>query len=243
MKSIYQPAIHFQNVEFEVQGQKILHHITGSFPAGKITTLVGPSGAGKTTLIKLCNGLNSPSSGEIYIDNKPITTINPVSLRRRVGIALQAAPMVKGTVYTNLSLPKTLQKLSLTRSEAISYLEDVGLDESFLDKNATDLSGGQRQRVSIARTLVNKSDILLLDEITSSLDRTSVKEVEELIVKLNQKYKVTIIWITHNLDQAIRIGHYTWVMMDGQVIETGESTLLTSPTRDIVKGFIEGVNE
>ncbi len=243
MNSIYQPAIHFQNVEFEVDGQKILHQITGSFPAGEITTLVGPSGAGKTTLLKLCNGLNSPTSGEIYIENKPITTINPVSLRRRVGIALQAAPMVKGTVYTNLAMPKTLQKLSLTRSEAISFLEDVGLDESFLDKNAADLSGGQRQRVSIARTLVNKSDILLLDEITSALDRTSVKEVEELIVKINRKYKVTIIWITHNIEQAIRIGHYTWVMMNGQVIETGKSTFLTNPTKDIVKRFIEGESE
>lgn len=243
MNTNYQPAIHFHNVEFEVKGQKILQQVTGSFPKGKITTLVGPSGAGKTTLLKLCNGLLSSTKGEIYIDNEPITSLNPVLLRRDVGMALQSAPMIKGTVYTNLSLPKTLQGITLSREEAISILEDVGLDASFLDKDAADLSGGQRQRVSIARTLVNKSDILLLDEITSALDRTSVKEVEELIVKINQKYKVTIVWITHNLEQAIKIGHFTWVMMNGQVIETGESTLLTNPTKDIVKQFVEGVME
>ncbi|WP_397540160.1 ATP-binding cassette domain-containing protein [Rummeliibacillus pycnus] len=243
MNTIYQPAIHFHNVDFEVNGQKILQQVTGSFPTGEITTLVGPSGAGKTTLLKLCNGLISPTTGEIYIDNEPITSLNPVSLRRHVGMALQSAPMIKGTVYTNLSLPKTLQGLSLSCSEAISFLEDVGLDASFLNKDASDLSGGQRQRVSIARTLVNKSDILLLDEITSALDRTSIKEVEELIIKINQKYNVTIIWITHNLEQAIKIGHYTWVMINGQVIETGESTLLTNPTKEIVKRFVEGVME
>ncbi|MGG0655920.1 phosphate ABC transporter ATP-binding protein [Rummeliibacillus pycnus] len=243
MNTIYQPAIHFHNVDFEVNGQKILQQVTGSFPTGEITTLVGPSGAGKTTLLKLCNGLISPTSGEIYIDNEPITSLNPVTLRRHVGMALQSAPMIKGTVYINLSLPKTLQGLSLSRSEAISFLEDVGLDASFLDKDASDLSGGQRQRVSIARTLVNKSDILLLDEITSALDRTSIKEVEDLIIKINQKYKVTIIWITHNLEQAIKIGHYTWVMINGQVIETGKSTLLTNPTKEIVKRFVEGVLE
>ena len=148
--------------------------------------------------------------------------------------------MIKGTVYTNLSLPKKLQGISLSREEAISFLEDVGLDQSFLDQDAMDLSGGQRQRVSIARTLVNKSDILLLDEITSALDKNSVKEVEDLIVKLNKKYNVTIIWITHNLEQAIHIGHYTWAMMDGRVIETGESNFLNSPTKERVKQFVQG---
>lgn len=243
MDSIYQPAIHFHNVDFEVEGQKILHQVTGSFPTGFITTLVGPSGAGKTTLLKLCNGLISPTAGDIYINSKSINSIDPILLRRHVGIALQFAPMIKGTVYTNLSLPRTLQGKSFSREEAISFLEDVGLDQSFLDQDAIDLSGGQRQRVSIARTLVNKSDILLLDEITSALDQNSSKEVEELIVKINKKYKVTIIWITHNLEQAIKIGHYSWVMMDGRVIETGESAILTHPKKELVKRFVQGVRE
>ena len=121
-----------------------------------------------------------------------------LQLRRHVGIALQSAPMIKGTVFQNLALPLELQGKKLAEQEAIGPLEDVGLEQSFLHHKTDDLSGGQRQKVSIARTLINRSDILLLDEITSALDRTSLHEIEQLIVKINRKYGTTIIWITHN---------------------------------------------
>lgn len=240
MPIIYEPALHFHNVNYSVEDLSILKNITGSFPKGKITTLVGPSGAGKTTLLKLCNGLISPTAGEIYIHDKSITTYEPVHLRRHVGIALQSAPMIKGTVFQNLALPLELQGKRLSKQAAIEILEDVGLEKEFLARKTDDLSGGQRQKVSIARTLLNHSKILLLDEITSALDRTSLHEIEELIVKINRKYGTTIIWITHNLEQAISIGDYTWVMMDGELIETGEKNLLVSPTNELVKRFVEG---
>ncbi|PPA70954.1 phosphate ABC transporter ATP-binding protein [Jeotgalibacillus proteolyticus] len=243
MNSRYKPAIHFNNVSFSINGEEILKNITGSFPEGKITTLVGPSGAGKTTLLKLCNHLLSPDSGEIYIKEKTITDFQPVELRRLVGMALQSAPMISGTVMDNLALPLTLQEKKPAEGEAGELLRDVGLKEDFLSKNVKDLSGGQKQKVSIARTLVNRPKILLLDEITSSLDRTSQREIEELIVKINQKYGTTIIWITHNLQQALTIGNYTWVMMDGEVIETGESELLESPVNEKVRRFVKGEAE
>lgn len=240
MQNSYEPAIHFHGVDYSIDDIHILKKITGSFPKGKITTLVGPSGAGKTTLLKLCNGLISPTSGDIFIDNKPLSTYEPVELRRHVGIALQNAPMIKGTVLQNLALPLELQGKQLTKQQAISILEDVGLDEQFLPQKTADLSGGQRQKVSIARTLINRSNILLLDEITSALDRTSLREIEELIVKINREFGVTIIWITHNLEQALSIGDYTWVLRDGQVVETGDSNLLKSSTNDFVKRFVQG---
>ncbi|WP_339260171.1 phosphate ABC transporter ATP-binding protein [Lysinibacillus sp. FSL K6-3209] len=242
MTTIYEPAIHLQQVSFSVKDKAILKSITGSFPKGKITTLVGPSGAGKTTLLKMCNGLLSPTDGLILIDNQTITTYEPTTLRKHVGIALQAAPMIAGTVFDNLALPLTLQGKKLTQQDAIQYLLDVGLDASFLHRATNELSGGQRQKVSIARTLINQSSILLLDEITSALDRQSVQDIEALIVSLNKNYNVTIIWITHNLQQALSIGHYTWVMMDGELIETGESSLLKAPTNPRVAEFIQGVN-
>ncbi|OEC01634.1 amino acid ABC transporter ATP-binding protein [Lysinibacillus sphaericus] len=242
MTTIYEPAIHLQQVSFSVKDKAILKSITGSFPKGKITTLVGPSGAGKTTLLKMCNGLLSPTDGLILIDNQTITTYEPTTLRKHVGIALQAAPMIAGTVFDNLALPLTLQGKKLTQQDAIQYLLDVGLDASFLHRATNELSGGQRQKVSIARTLINQSSILLLDEITSALDRQSVQDIEALIVSLNKNYNVTIIWITHNLQQALSIGHYTWVMMDGVLIETGESSLLKAPTNPRVAEFIQGVN-
>nr|WP_239094031.1 phosphate ABC transporter ATP-binding protein [Bacillus sp. B15-48] len=222
---------------------QILTEITGSFPEGKITTLVGPSGARKSTLLKLCNGLRSPSSGEIFIKNKNIDTYQPVELRRLVGIALQSAPMVNGSVLDNLNLPLELQGKKLAKQEGEELLNDVGLAPDYLDRNIKDLSGGQRQKVSIARTLVNRPQILLLDEITSSLDRTSTQEIQELIVKINEKYGVTFIWITHNLQQALTVGNYTWVMMEGELVETGESELLKSPTNERVNHFVKGEEE
>ncbi|GIN19674.1 ABC transporter ATP-binding protein [Siminovitchia fordii] len=236
----YKPAIHFSGVDYSIDGTTILKGVTGSFPDGKITTLAGPSGAGKTTLLKLCNGLISPTSGDIYIHGRHIHEYEPVDLRRMVGIALQNAPMVKGSVYRNLSLPLELAGKKLSEDDAASFLEDVGLDESFLHRDSKDLSGGQKQKVSIARTLVNRPRILLLDEITASLDQTSCREIEQLIVKINQRYNVTMVWITHNLDQARTIGHYTWVMIEGEVAETGESSLLESPKTDEVRRFVKG---
>src|SRR5690606_15342103 len=141
----------------------------------------------------------SSTSGHIFIHDKSISTYEPVDLRRHIGIALQSAPMIKGTVYHNLALPMELQGKKLPERDAIKILEDVGLDVQFLHRETNDLSGGQRQKVSIARTLINRSEILLLDEITSALDRTSLHEIEELIVKINRTYGTTIIWITHNL--------------------------------------------
>lgn len=146
MTTIYEPAIHLQQVSFSVKDKAILKSITGSFPKGKITTLVGPSGAGKTTLLKMCNGLLSPTDGLILIDNQTITTYEPTTLRKHVGIALQAAPMIAGTVFDNLALPLTLQGKKLTQQDAIQYLLDVGLDASFLHRATNELSGGQRQR-------------------------------------------------------------------------------------------------
>lgn len=241
MSTQYKPAIHFQHVDFRIGDIEILNDITGSFPQGRITTLVGPSGAGKSTLLKLCNGLISPANGEIFVKDKAIGEYEPVELRRMVGMALQSAPMISGTVYENLNLPLELQGQQLAKEDALELLEDVGLKSDLLERKVKDLSGGQRQKVSIARTLVNKPEILLMDEITSSLDRASKLEVEELISKINRKYKTTIIWITHNLQQALEIGDYTWVMMDGQVVETGESSLLEDPQNDRVEEFVKGV--
>jgi putative ABC transport system ATP-binding protein len=232
--------IRFEHVYYSSGDVPILKDITGSFIEGKITTLVGPSGAVKTTLIKLCNGLISPDSGEIFIKGKKIENYNPVELRRKVGLALQSATMISGSVWRNLSLPLTLQGMQLTDEKAKELLKMVGLEEKFLHRNVMDLSGGQRQKVSIARTLVNKPKVLLLDEITSSLDRVSQQDIEELIVRINKEYSTTVVWITHNLDQAVSIGDYSWVMMGGEVVEIGESEILQHPKDERIQRFVRG---
>jgi putative ABC transport system ATP-binding protein len=112
-----------------------------------------------------------------------------------------------------------------------------------LNRNSKELSGGQKQKVSIARTLINQPKILLLDEITSSLDPNSTHEIEQLILKINQKYRVTMIWITHNLEQAVKIGDFTWVMMNGELIESGKSSLLQESPNIKIQQFVDGGRE
>lgn len=236
-------AIQFKKVNYEKDQLSILKNINGVFYKGKITTIVGPSGAGKTTVLKMCNGLISPTSGEIFIDDQSILNFEPTDLRKHVGIALQSAPLIRGTVYDNLSLPLTLQNKVLPKEKAISYLEDVGLSKDLLNRNSKELSGGQKQKVSIARTLINQPKILLLDEITSSLDPNSTHEIEQLILKINQKYRVTMIWITHNLEQAVKIGDFTWVMMNGELIESGKSSLLQESPNIKIQQFVDGGRE
>lgn len=230
----------FQNVSYEIENVTILKNITGTFYEGTITTIVGSSGSGKSTLLKMCNGLISPTKGKIIIQNTPIEKFEPTALRKMVGICLQNAPIIRGTVYDNLSLPRTLQKKHLKVEEAYKLLVDVGLDETFLHHNANELSGGQRQKMSIARTLVHKPRILLLDEITASLDPISAMEIEQLIRFINKKYNVTVIWITHNIEQAENLGDYTWFLKDGQLIESGKSSSIFQSKNEQLQHFIKG---
>lgn len=233
-------AIQLNHVSYSDEDLAIIKDVSGSLPEGKITSFVGPSGAGKTTIFRLLNGLISPTEGDIHLFGENIQSIEPTTLRRTVGIALQDATMLRGSVYKNLAMPKILQNQQLEKEEAERLLIQVGLDASFLHRDVTDLSGGQRQKVSIARTLVNRPKVLLLDEITSSLDRVSTSDIEHLIQHINQEFAVTIAWITHNLDQALHIGDYTWVMMNGKLIESGSTELLKNPTDHRVQEFVKG---
>ncbi len=235
-----QPAIELQGLSFHVKDRIILQNITGTFYKGNITTLVGPSGAGKTTLLKMCNGLLAPTAGDIKIDGQAIHTYEPTALRRKVGIVLQSAPIIRSNVYENLALPRKLQGETLSKEEATSFLEDVHLEPSLLTREATQLSGGQKQRLAIARTLINKSDILLLDEITSALDPTSAKEIEQLILKINRKYGVTIIWITHNLEQARTLSDFTWILHNGQLVASGDVSVLEHSDIPAIQQFLNG---
>lgn len=233
-------AIEFHHVYYTDGPTEIIKGLSGSIAKGKITTLVGPSGAGKTTLFRLCNGLISPTKGDILIEGKSIQSYEPTLLRRKIGLALQSATMLNGTVFKNLSLPKEIIGERLIEDEANTLLSSVSLKPSLLKKNVKELSGGERQKLSIARTLINRPKILLLDEITSSLDRISKQEIEELIVRINKEFNVTIIWITHNLRQATQIGDEAWVMMNGELLESGNSNLLFNPQTEQVRRFVKG---
>ncbi|WP_084783173.1 phosphate ABC transporter ATP-binding protein [Bacillus dakarensis] len=207
-----------------------LRKVSGTVTKGSILTIIGPSGSGKSTILSLCNLLSTPDEGEIYVGEKEIREWNIQELRRYVGIAFQSAPMLAGTVEENLCLPLKLRGQSLEEPE--KYLDFVGLSKDLLTREAKELSGGQRQRLSLARTLVNKPSVLLLDEVTSALDSISSQEIEELIMRINAERQTTIIWVTHDLNQAKRVGTQTWMVMEGSLVESGPTELFFSQPKD-----------
>lgn len=236
------PEIEFVNVSkiFHQQGKtlQVLHHINGKVEKGSIVTIIGPSGSGKSTIISLCNLLKTPDEGKIYIQGSEIREWEIQALRRKVGIAFQSAPMMNGTALENLSLPVKLQGKSLENPQ--KYMDYVGLSGDLLTREAKELSGGQRQRLSLARTLVNEPDILLLDEVTSALDSISAHEIEQLILRINRERSTTILWVTHDLSQAERVGDQTWLIMDGKLMEAAPTKQFFADSKNgYTKEFLE----
>ncbi|KMY53747.1 phosphate ABC transporter ATP-binding protein [Bacillus sp. FJAT-27231] len=218
--------------------RRVLQDITADVPAGSVVTLVGPSGSGKSSLLSLCNLLSTPDEGEIWVQDKEVRTWDIKKLRRHVGLAFQTAPMLPGTVLDNLLSAARLHHFSFEEPERL--IQYVGLPENILKRDARDLSGGQKQRIALARTLVNEPAVLLLDEITSALDPIAAREIEELIISIHKEKQNTILWVTHDLEQARRVGDFTWLIVEGQIIEQAATSLFFScPEKEQTRLFLQ----
>ncbi|MFH0931468.1 MAG: phosphate ABC transporter ATP-binding protein [Candidatus Zixiibacteriota bacterium] len=219
---------------------EVLKGIDLSIEPEEICTILGPSGSGKSTLLRLINRLEEASSGSILLDGIDIKELEVLNLRQRVSLVFQVPVMFEGDVKDNLLFGLKIKYESKT-VELEKCLELVGLESNFLKRDSAELSIGERQRVSLARTLIHNPKVLLLDEPTSALDPTATLQVEKLIKDLNQKFKLTVIFVTHNLSQAQRLGHKCIVLIDGEKIEEGESELiLNNPANLLTRKFIKG---
>ena len=241
-------AMTLRDVSAFYDGKPAIAHISADIPRNEITAGIGPPGRGKSTLLRCMNGLlaQEPGTevrGEIALDGTDISRLPSEELRRRVGLVFQTPTPFPFSILKNLTFApqyygqrdkKALEALAIEKLQLCGLYDEVK-DE--LRKNAQKLSGGQQQRLCIARALTVEPDILLLDEPCSALDVRATQTVEELLLRLKERYTVVI--VTHNLAQARRIADRMMFLYNGQLIEQGEH-LLTHPQEKETRAFLEG---
>jgi putative ABC transport system ATP-binding protein len=206
------PLFELTDVVVGFDGTTRLGPVTLEVPGDGVTVLAGPSGAGKSTLLRLCNRLEVPTSGRIRFRGTDLDDVDPLALRRQVGMVFQRPILFPGTVEDNLRVADP----GADTAALVTALERAGLDRSFLTRVGDDLSGGEAQRACLARTLLTGPEALLLDEPTSALDPVATRQLERLAGSLAAG-GVPMLWVSHDLEQVERVADRTIVLVAGRV--------------------------
>lgn len=226
----------FKNVE-------ILKEIDLTINKGELVVLIGPSGCGKTTTLKMLNKLIKPTSGEIYINGEDISKKDTIELRRNIGYVIQQTGLFPHmTVGDNIGLVPYLKGWSdediAERTKEL--LQMVGMSpEEYMDRYPSELSGGQQQRIGVARAFATDPDIILMDEPFSALDPITRNQLQDELFNLQEKLKKTIVFVTHDMDEALKLGDRICIMKDGVIVQydTPEN-ILKNPSHGFVEEFI-----
>lgn len=243
--------IRFENVskQYERNGitTQALDKINLTIDKGDIYGIIGYSGAGKSTLVRLINYLEKPTQGQIIIQNQILNQLSGSELRqvrRKIGMIFQHFNLLESkTVYENIAIPLILIKKNkqIIKQKVSELLEFVGLSDK-ANSYPKELSGGQKQRIGIARALANDPDILLCDEATSALDPQTTRAILDLIKKINEKYKITVVLITHEMHVIEQICHKVAVMEKGKIIEHGNVLdVFGHPQHQTTQNFVNSV--
>jgi putative ABC transport system ATP-binding protein len=220
----------------------VLKNLSVKINSNEVFAVVGPSGSGKSTLLRLLNRLEDFSDGSIFLDGQNIKDIDVISLRGKVGLVFQVPILFDDTVERNILFGLKAKRNTSLEGVAEKYLNLVNLDRSFLGRNSNELSVGQKQRISIARALTSEPEVLLMDEPTSALDPTATCNIENLILNLKSQMGLTIVFVTHHIEQAKRVGERGMVLVNGEKIEEGKiPELFDNPQDAITRKFVDGI--
>jgi len=198
----------------------IVNDVSLAVERGELMGVVGASGSGKSSFLRLLNRLDEPTSGTVFLESQDYREIPPRVLRQRVGMVTQRPFLFPGDVASNLRFGPAQRGEPLSDAEIAEQLEHVGLP-GFAARNIANLSGGEQQRVSLARALANQPEVLLLDEPTSALDEHAKTGIEELIRKLLEEHRFTFVLVTHDRDQARRLCDRVAVIETGRLTQVG----------------------
>lgn len=220
----------------------ILNQLSFQVDRGRISVIVGPSGGGKSSLVRLLNRLEDPHSGRILLEGVDIASLDPLLLRRRVGLVLQKPTMFAGSVLENLQRPFQLRRETVPDADAVvlrQTLELCRLETGLLAQPARTLSIGQQQRVNLARTLIVAPEVLVLDEPTSALDRPTGDRLAATLQEICRATGMTLLMVTHDLRLAQRIADHLGYLESGQILEQGPAArLLHQPATPQLQRFL-----
>jgi phosphate transport system ATP-binding protein len=245
-------SIRIENLDVFIEDQHILKNINLTIPEKRITCIIGPSGCGKSTFLKTLNRMHDESpevkiNGKVYVDDENIYNheVNVIDTRKKMGLLAQRPCPLPMSIFDNVAYgPRIhgIRKRKAINQTVIQYLQYVGLWDEVRGRvrsSASRLSIGQQQRLCLARGLAIEPEYILGDEATSALDPLSTKKIEELFVKLKEKY--TVILVTHTLRQAKRIADHIVFMYMGEIIETGPTEeFFKNPKKQLTKDYLSG---
>jgi osmoprotectant transport system ATP-binding protein len=235
--------IEFKNIVKKYRNKTIIKPFSIDIEAGQLVVFIGPSGCGKTTLLKMINKLIQPSAGKIFVNGKDISNMDAIELRRNIGYVIQNTGL-----FPHMSIRENLELIPKLKGEDPNRIAEkteellhiVGLNPSeFLDRFPKELSGGQQQRVGVARAFSTDSDIILMDEPFSALDPVTRNSLQDELVQMQKELNKTIIFVTHDMDESIKIADKICILKDGDILQfdTPEN-ILKNPANEFVEGFI-----
>lgn len=236
--------IELKNVSKSFGEKKVLDDLYLSIEKGEFLTVIGRSGCGKTTMLKLMNGLLMPEEGEVIVDGKDISKTDLIALRRSIGYVIQNKGLFPHmTVEKNITyVPNINGKRNKVenRQLALELMELVDLEADMLKRYPSQLSGGQQQRVGIARALAAKPNIMLMDEPFGALDEITRQTMQDEILKLQKELGITIVFITHDIREAMKLGDRVLVLDGGKVVQHDTpANIQNNPANEFVRELIK----